>query len=318
MGLYAFDGTGQDSAEQDSASWTNVKAFHDQYEGQREPVYFAGPGTIFGMNWDLFGTVGWFLGGAFAPETDFIVREAYSSLCKAWREGDSDIDIVGYSRGAAAALAFAWVVAQDGIKEPGSGETLASNPKIRFLGLWDTVFFIMGNRALPDLERLKVILLRFRFLQNLYSSKFEKETGSSDLRIPPIVEQTFHALALHERRCAFRPARLAGESAKVREVWFAGKHTDIGGQEGKEQLSELSLNWMVEKAQACGVPVSSTAAPKGGVDDTDLEGHLEWDKKLKRDIRRDDLMHPSVPDFARDAADAISGLSVEPPHEESQ
>ena len=40
---------------------------------------------------------------------------------------------------------------------------------------------------------------------------------------------------------------------KVEQVWFAGMHSNVGGGYPKDQLAHVSLNWMIEKAEDCGL-----------------------------------------------------------------
>jgi hypothetical protein len=45
----------------------------------------------------------------------------------------------------------------------------------------------------------------------------------------------------------------------VEQVWFRGAHGDVGGQLGGYEparpLANVSLVWMLERAQACGLPM---------------------------------------------------------------
>lgn len=75
-----------------------------------------------------------------------------------------------------------------------------------------------------------------------------------------------HALSIHERRLKFKPALFTFESedreASVKEVWFAGNHSDVGGGFAYENnarflLSDIPLAWMLEEA------LSVTDAPAG-------------------------------------------------------
>ncbi|KAJ8690154.1 hypothetical protein PTI98_011612 [Pleurotus ostreatus] len=81
------------------------------------------------------------------------------------------------------------------------------------------------------------------------------------------------ALALDERRVRFWPEyadRLAyrplapgeGLRADVKEVWFAGSHSDVGGYKSNEKLSQFSpaLRWMTYEAVAHGLQMT----PFGG------------------------------------------------------
>ena len=303
MGLYAFDGTWQHSK-----SDTNVTKFKSAYTGER-PFYAEGAGTLLGTRvWDpfvlIFHLLGLF-GGLGDPRT---MRNAYAKLCKEWMAGDHDIDIVGYSRGAASALEFACHVDREGIRDPNSGQQVEKSPTIRFLGLWDTVFFIMDTLTLDEADRLKTILVRYPPLQRLFSKKLIDESGSADFRVPKIVKNTFHALALNEQRRSFKPVRL--DKVNAHEVWFVGKHGDIGGQTEAKQLSEISLCWMIKKAESCGVSIQPCEYPPINANDTALS-KLKWGS-WKRDVREKDLMHFSVPHFARETPESISFLVVEP------
>lgn len=291
MALFAFDGTLQDAAKQKPEERTNVSRFCNMYQGPGEPYYLDGPGSRYGI-------FGYALGGFVGFGVQTRISEALADLGKAYTKGDHAIDIVGYSRGAAAAIIFAWQVHRKGIRQSRSGTTI--RPKIRFLGLWDTVFYQMSTVGMPMSQGWKAAGPQTRFRKWI-----RNRLGGADLMLPPSVQQAFHALALHERRVEFSPARIDG----AHEVWFAGEHADIGGQQGKEQLSETSLCWMLDNAQKCGVPVSSKKTPKLQPDDPELDNYFQWGK-WQRDVRPGDLMHSSVRRFAIGAAEAISGLRV--------
>ena len=46
---------------------------------------------------------------------------------------------------------------------------------------------------------------------------------------------------------------------RVEQVWFPGGHGDVGGHIGRYQaarpLADLSLNWMLERSEALGLPL---------------------------------------------------------------
>jgi uncharacterized protein (DUF2235 family) len=170
MALYAFDGTWRED-EIDDEKDSNVRRFHDAYEGNK--VYVPGIGT-------RFGKLGRALGGAIGTGGRTRVLEMYEALKGTYRSGDHVIDIVGFSRGAALALHFANRIHSEG--PIGPGETAA--PQIRFLGLWDVVasFGLPGNDI------------------NL----------GWDLELPPSVTTCVHGMALDERRGTFAPTRVKG------------------------------------------------------------------------------------------------------------
>jgi hypothetical protein len=225
MGLYAFDGTWNTEKTKDNSNKnTNVVRFKNAYQKNAgEQFYVHGVGTR--MRW-----VGRIIGGVFGAGELPRLNEAYKRLCENWVDrNDQVIDIVGFSRGAATTLDFCHLVQDRGIRKPGTDKVVVANPPIRFVGLWDTVpafglgFF--GNQV-------------FNFGHNL--------------TLPTKgIEYCFHALALDERRLPFTPTRLDG----AHEVWFRGVHSDIGGGNGNLGLNDISLKWMMSKAQAAGLPI---------------------------------------------------------------
>ena len=228
MSVYAFDGTWNDAKDGDDPDYTNtnVSRFYDAYRRHsRRPdldFYVAGVGT-------RFDAVGRALGGVFGLGELARINEGYAALCNAWDQGERDIDIVGFSRGAATALDFCHCIQERGIRRPGTDEIIDASPTIRFLGLWDVVASFglanLGNTALNIGHHLSL--------------------PKSNL------QYCFHALALDERRPSFLPIRLDGGC----EVWFRGVHSDIGGGNKNRGLNDLTLRWMMHKGKAAGLPI---------------------------------------------------------------
>lgn len=223
MSLYAFNGTWNSEKTDDVATPehesdlnTNVVQFRDAYDG--DLFYLNGVGTRVGF-------VGKVFGGAFGVGGLHRLDEAIDYLEKREAAGDKTIDIVGFSRGAALALAFANRVAKHAKK---TGRTFP----IRFLGLFDVV----GSFGIPF---------------NLGPIKFQEYNLGYELNLPENVEYCFHAMALDERRQTFRVTRVK----RATEVWFRGAHSDIGGGNGNVGLSSITLCWMLRKAAACKVPI---------------------------------------------------------------
>ena len=165
MALYAFDGTGNadDGPPEED---TNVVRFREVYAGA-DFEYLSGVGT-------RLGAVGKVMGGLFGLGGRSRIEEMYDTLCQNYVDGDKDIDIIGFSRGAALAVHFANKIAQDGIK--GSD----GPPVIRFVGLWDVVasFGLSFNNV-----------LEFQSM-NLF---WDVES------VPDNVQHCFHAMAYDER-----------------------------------------------------------------------------------------------------------------------
>ena len=103
MALYAFDGTGNRDNPVDKKDTNVVKffgAYKDGYTKNGENFYKSGVGT----RWGLIGRV---VGSIFGAGGQRRLKEAKEALKKNFRKGDKDIDIIGFSRGAALALEFA-------------------------------------------------------------------------------------------------------------------------------------------------------------------------------------------------------------------
>jgi uncharacterized protein (DUF2235 family) len=257
MGLYAFDGTGQIDDELDLRD-TNVVRFRDAYKGHK--YYQTGVGTRLGL-------IGRIIGGITGAGGRTRVRESLSALDENMKKGDRIIDIIGFSRGAAIAVHFANQVCK-----------LSGSPKIRFLGLFDTVpsFGVPGNPI------------------NLHW----------DLNCPENIEHCFHALALDERRFNFVPHRISSKKTDgsgepiIVDVWFRGVHADIGGGNQNTGLSSIALNWMFQCAIRCGVDLDMDKVKKNAAMmklDSAISIHkFDPIKQPFRPLSETDLLHSSV------------------------
>lgn len=239
MALYAFDGTWNDSRspERDMTVDTNVYMFVEHYHGKS--FYLDGVGSRYGY-------VGRLWGGLTGAGHQVRVEESFSNLVERFNAGDREIDIVGYSRGAAIGRMFVHKIADHFFElRDATGAPLSEPPAVRFLGLFDTV----ASLGLPWTED------EGRFLPT----------------IPEFVQRTFHAMALDEIRETFGIERCIGLRDNVCEVWFRGGHGDIGGNAtfrtvtgetaANRDRSNIALNWMLSKARACQLPIRQQAAP---------------------------------------------------------
>jgi len=230
MALYAFDGTWNEAKQGEDPRYrnTNVVRFFDAYHTRSgaDDLYRAGVGTRF----DVVGKV---VGGVFGLGALPRILEAYDHLCRNWIAGDTVIDIVGFSRGAATTLDFCHHVLKHGIRRPGADTVVEPHPAIRFLGVWDVVAAFglanLGNTVLNIGHHLSL----------------PRES----------LQYCFHALALDERRPSFLPTRLPG----AYEVWFRGVHSDVGGGNGNRGLNDVALKWMFLKAKAASLPIGDEA-----------------------------------------------------------
>lgn len=266
MALYAFDGTSNsdDGPEEED---TNIVRFREVYAGA-DFEYLAGVGT-------RLGAVGKVLGGLFGSGGRTRIEEMYETLCDNFAQGDQDIDIIGYSRGAALAVHFANKIAKQGING-------TKQPTIRFLGLFDLVasFGLSFNNVL-EFQKM-----------NLF---WDVET------VPSNVAVCCHAMAMNERREAFAITRLDVDdtNTQLTEMWFRGVHGDIGGGNGNTARSNIALQWMLSMAQGLNVPINQARAskPRYNTDPKQL-APISANKDLKvdrhRKIKTVDQLHTSV------------------------
>lgn len=276
MALYAFDGTGQrdDNPELEDTGDTNVARFVFAYRpsdvdlpmDDRHNHYQRGVGAA-GLLRKALGTVTGFGGRTF-------VRRALGKLQDNIERGDTTIDVVGFSRGAALALDFVNEIAK-GKAKLNDG----SIPAVRFLGIFDCV---------PS-----------------FGIAISPLNIGWDLELPANVNRCFHALALDERRGNFhlhRPKILGeAQSGRLTEVWFRGVHSDVGGNGAKEDpprgLASIALNWMFVNAQACGVQLDPTLVAQNKAAaraEARMLDNFDPIETSFRKLRDGDLVHDTV------------------------
>lgn len=192
------------------------------------------------------------------------IRQAYQFVIHNYQPGD-ELFLFGFSRGAFTVRSLSGLIRNSGILDvqyadkigkayelyrsrhpsfhPKSEEAtlfrktyaVEESTKIKFIGVWDTVG-ALGNPL---------------FLHGIVSGRNEFH----DTELSSKIENAFHALAIDEKRKNFQPAlwhQQPGVKDQVLEqVWFAGVHSDVGGGYPVAALSDISLQWMVEKALAC-------------------------------------------------------------------
>lgn len=203
------------------------------------------------------------------------VRAAYAFLAHNYISGDQ-IYFFGFSRGAFTARLIAGLVTSLGVltkrgmdsfprvyeeyrlqlnqgkreaKEIPSLAALRRNDEIhesardavQIVGVFDTVAFYAEGRLLPWLRG--------------------EQYDLKDIRLSHRVKYGYHALALDEERRPFRPTLwtkpkmddLDGDEKKkyrlkeMRQVWFSGCHSDIGGGLSDPRLSDITLAWMISR-----------------------------------------------------------------------
>jgi hypothetical protein len=159
-----------------------------------------------------------------------------------------DIDVVGFSRGAAEARVWMnQLIEKMTQSRYTSKEGKSACLSLRFMGLWDTV---------PHL------------------GYFNEDEARYDFSIDQSVPYVAHAVALNEHRGGIvsfdalsilpKPATTSGGDHI--EMGFIGSHADIGGGYGTGDLSDVALMWMIEQARGRGVGFGNKIIEESGWD----------------------------------------------------
>ena len=176
------------------------------------------------------------------------VLNGYRFIAENWSPGD-EVYLFGFSRGAYTVRCLAGFLGAAGLL--GELELISawrtfegerwSGPKsplpIKLVGVWDTVDSL--GLPIPMLRELTRPRLRFH----------DGELGQH-------VANGFHALAIDEIRSAFVPVLWTNDPVpgqRIEQVWFSGVHADCGGGYAEDGLADLALNWMLRRAEECGL-----------------------------------------------------------------
>lgn len=202
------------------------------------------------------------------------ILTAYEWLSDRYHDGDK-IFLFGFSRGAYQVRALAGMIHEVGLIRPGNGSQISSafqyycsinsgkskdingakefkmrlsrSVAIHFIGVWDTVSSV-GVRKTKNFPSTDTCDHVCYFRQ---------------------------ALALDERRVRFLPEYVYGgmrsdwhkyqvsapsptDEGRIKEVWFAGSHSDVGGARWKKKsypndFRNIPLLWMLEEAREAGL-----------------------------------------------------------------
>lgn len=151
-----------------------------------------------------------------------------------------------------------WAFHSDGT--PGGGI------RIFFLGVWDTV----GALGIPD--DLAIL--------NVFDDR--EKYAFHDTKLSKMVLHARHAVGIDEMRVSFTPTLWTGVADRegVKQLWFPGVHSDVGGGYLEKGLSDGALRWMMDEAKAAGEP-----------DDPGLEFHSGMYNQVAPNPR--DVLHDS-------------------------
>ena len=127
--------------------------------------------------------------------------------------------------------------------------------KLKMLGIWDTVSALGLPQDWPWF--VNGLFEGIDWLADKISPHHFYDYGPANC-----VENVHHALALDDQRRTFWP-RVWDEKAtpgtNVEQVWFSGAHSNVGGGYPRAGLSDVTLNWMMIRAEHHGLVFEETA-----------------------------------------------------------
>jgi RHS repeat-associated protein len=233
--LFAFDGTGNGEAPPAGDSISNVRKFYEAYnkDVNGPKYYITGIGTT---NKDMSYAGSIYSGDGFDQRVALGFKFLNDLInAPGTPPGTVDIDVVGFSRGAAEARVWMNQLVDKlvgGRYSTSAGRSRCIN--LRFEGLWDTV----------------------SHLGKLFSDDKKYNFG-----IPLQVKYVVQAVALNEHRgdatnfdgrSIFDAASIQNTANRI-ELGFVGSHADIGGGYGTGDLSDATLMWIIQQAKSQGI-----------------------------------------------------------------
>jgi uncharacterized protein (DUF2235 family) len=252
------------------------------------------------------------LGGAFGHGLFEKVKSGYTKIAHVYEPGD-EIFIFGFSRGAYVARSLAGMIAACGLPGGNFDETVVETAfkayrekdnrsallatladknmavaPIKMVGVWDTV----GALGVPA----------------IFGGVDPAVYGFLDTSLHPNVKNAYQALAIDEERREFPPTlwkepQTPVPGQTIEQVWFTGAHSDVGGGYPDDEcgLSDITLGWMMKKAEKLGLVIDSAISAKYAAIDAKYslskEHHswsLLWGFPKDRDVPKDATLSNSV------------------------
>lgn len=244
------DGTGQEGGK---GQISNIFKLYKQLgENTNEQVRFYDKGV--GTDWrKIFGNA---VGRGFAHN----VLECYEFLSKNYEDGDK-IFLFGFSRGAATVRSLSGFICAFGVipssntqlidkawdiyKIPDKTERktkiiefLATQEtqmsEIQFLGCYDTVA-ALGH----PYKWVSKVIDKFPFWKHRFH----------DFKLSNYVQNAYQALAIDDKRKTFHPILWDADSNQnIKQVWFCGMHSDVGGGYKDSALADIPFVWLKNMA----------------------------------------------------------------------
>jgi uncharacterized protein (DUF2235 family) len=247
-----LDGTWNDN--EDPSIMSNVACLNEMsLSDDLNQITYYGKGVGTNGGYDMK------LGGLHGVGLSNNILKAYSYLIDNYEEGDK-VYLFGFSRGAYTARSLAGLLNRCGVIDKNNNspanldelyksyrnrdldksavyKATNKNCPIHMLGVWDTV----GALGIP-----------VSFLKRASDKVF----AFHDTSLNDEVHFACHAVAIDERRESFEPTLwkvTSNNKDRIKQVWFPGVHSDVGGGYKDRHHSDIALKWMLEQAKDQGL-----------------------------------------------------------------
>lgn len=204
------------------------------------------------------------------------VREAYAFIAENYVKGD-EIFLLGFSRGAFTARSIAGFIATVGLLSRRGMDSFypvfmdwENQVKPHYRSQWPTLPFpnkpnvcdpayfqqlVSLNLALPEIPPIKAVGVwetvgALGVPQVLWPHPMDY--SFTDSEVATNVEHAFQALALDEKRTPYHPTvweqpKGPNSLKKLKQTWFAGVHSNVGGGYPTADAANLTLAWMISQ-----------------------------------------------------------------------
>lgn len=352
--VICFDGTGN---EYQASGQTNVlklyRALDRRDPEQQVALYLPGVGTMAapGSQTWITRNLSRLFGLAFGYGVFRSVMDAYAFVMKFYRGPDDRIFLFGFSRGAYAARVLAGMLQSCGLLDRGAESLIpyalrVYRKRLAIRPAWAHGWRVPIYHLLRPIRRLKGLTepdwKQADGFKQCFSRKchphfigiwdtvksigwFRRSVILPHTAYHPALKYGRHAVAIDERRRHFRTNlwKLAHwrevKDADVRELWFAGVHSDVGGSYADSRLSDIALQWVLDGAEQYGLKIWPDALPRlkinpdpGGPMHNSLRGFWRLLGGYTRQIPEDAVIHRSVEERMRIATSADADFKYEP------
>ena len=216
-----------------------------------------------------------FFGGAFGLGLSKNIREAYEFVVDNYQPGDR-LYLLGFSRGAFTVRSLAGMIRNCGVLQDNDRDLIkrafklyrSQKPEDHPNGV-DAITFRKehchaapsdnDHPRVPDIQFIGVFDTVGALGNPLWTNAPSSfRTKFHDTSLSSIVKTGCHAVAVDEHRWNFRACLWDQPLSKAKrqnlyQVWFPGAHSNVGGGYPDSSLSDLTLAWMMKKAQRFGL-----------------------------------------------------------------